>query len=176
MANTTSQGKSAQRKRLYENISCITVDAECAEYELTGLTYFDVPLETYTQGSLTGTRLVAEFIKEARQDDSFDVLQSVLEEASKSLIGDEGGPEVLSKYGAAVGLFSTLQEVFNLAATRVDFTEVFKYSFDFHEAELTEQLEDMRKANAASLASLATNTTQFLEGASVGGPDACKSP
>lgn len=157
--STTS--KSANRKRLYENISCITVDADCGECELTGLTYFDVPLETYTQGNLTGTRLVAEFIKEARQNDSFDVLQSVLEEASKAIIEDEGGPEVLSKNGAAVGLFYTLQEVFNLAATRVDFTEVFKSSFDFHEAELTEQLEDMRKANASALASLVINTNNL---------------
>lgn len=163
---TNSSGKSAQRKRLYENISCITVDADSGEYELKGLSYFDVPHESYTKGCLTGSRLVSEFLKEAAQDDSFDSLRSVLEEAAKNIDGNEGGPEFASKRGAAVGLFGTLQEVFNFAASRVDFTDVFKNTFDYHEADLTEQLEDMRKAHAAILNGVAANTNPTLEGAS----------
>lgn len=155
MANTSN--KPSQRKRLYENISCITVDADSG-IELKGLSYFDVPLESYTEGCLTGTRLVSEFLKEAAQDDSFDSLRGVLEEAVKAVGGNEGGPEFASKCGAAAGLFVTLQEVFNFAAFRLDFTDVFKNTFDFYEADLTEQLEDMRKAHAAILAGLATSS------------------
>ena len=168
MANTTVNtfDKSVKRKRLYENISCITVDADCGEYELKGLTYFDVPLETYNDGCLTGTRLVYELLKEAAQDDSFDRLVNVLEESSKELGGSGGKPDTASKRGAAVGFAGTLQEVFNFAASRLDFTEVFKHTFDFHEAYLVEQLDAMRKTNAGILADLPANSAPILEGAS----------
>ena len=158
--NTLGSGKFAQRKRLYKYISCVTFDADSSEYEMHGLNYFDVSLETYSKGCLTGTRLAAEFLMEAAQDDSFDGLLPVLEEASKVLAGNGSGPEVESKRGAAAGLLDTLQQVFNTAASRLDFTEVFQRKLDYYESDLTEQIESMRQTNAAILAGLSRNATQ----------------
>lgn len=168
MANPIlSSGESARRKRLYPNISCITVDAGCGEYELKGLSYFDVPLEAYTDGCLTGARLVYELLKEAAKDDTFDDLMRVQHAAAQVLDGGDDHSDAASKRGAAVGFSGALQSVFNFSATHLDFAEVFKRTFDCHEAYLAEQLDDMRQANAAILADLPTHSTTVREGLSV---------
>lgn len=155
MSNNNPSHEKLKRKRLYENISCITIDADSSEFNLKGLSYFDVPLENYKEGCLTGTRLAYEFLKEAAQNDSLDSLTRVLREASKELDKDNGGPDTVSKLGAAAGLADTVQEIFNFAASRLDFTEVFKRTFDFYEADLVNQLASIRKTNAEILTGLA---------------------
>jgi hypothetical protein len=152
-------GKTARRKRLYENISCITVDADCGEYEFKGLSYFDVPQEPYIHGCQTGTKLVFEMLKEAAHDDGLECLQKMLEASFKEIGAPGDDIEVESKRGAAVGFICTLQEVFNFAASRLDFSEVFKNTFDCYESDLEEQLVSIRTEHAEMLAALAANAT-----------------
>ena len=143
------------RRRLYAGLSCITVDADSRPGELDGLSYFDVPLEDYETGSLTGARLVYELLRQGAVDECFDSFSGVLEEAVAELVAERGQPLTDSKRGAAVGFLETMNQVFNYAASRLDFAPVFKGIFEAHEIGLADDLADMRKTNAVILADLA---------------------
>ena len=157
-----SPGKAAQRKRMYEGLSCITVDADCGEYEMKGVKFFDVPDEEYVHGNLTGIRVVCEMLNLAAQDDSCDFLEGVLCEAYAVLESDERCARTISRRGAAVGFIATLQDVFNFAAANLDFSKVFKDKFSYYEEYLAESLKDMRKENAA-LVKLAAGSKRSIE-------------
>jgi len=142
-------------KRLYPNVSCITVDEDGSHHNLKGMSCFDVPLEDHETGNLTGMRLVYELMREAVVDESFDCLSGVLKESIAELAVDRGHPLNASKRGAAVGFMEALQQVFNFAASRVDFTPVFKGLFEAHEIGMADELEDVRRKNAEILSDLA---------------------
>lgn len=63
--NSSNHGCASQRKRMFKNVSCITLDADCGEYDLKGVDYFDVPAQEYAQGNLTGEIVLCEMLKEA---------------------------------------------------------------------------------------------------------------
>lgn len=140
------------RKRLIPNVSCITVAHGCSEDNPGTIDYFDVPLEDYTSGCLTGAHIMAELLKEAACNPyGLYLLPGVLQACAAEM---DSEVEV-SKRGAAIGLLDTLQEVVNYAATRLDFAPMFKPLFDCHEGILADGLADLRQRNAAVLADIA---------------------
>ncbi len=150
------------RRRLYESLSCITVDDDSGPYELKGLDYFDVPDETYADGNLTGARVASELISTVYKDGGFSSLADLLKGAASVLYkeADEAG-DTPCKRGAAVGLFFTLQQVLEYASARVDLSPVFRESFDYYQGlqeervqKHSKRLAQMRKANASALAAL----------------------
>ena len=165
MAHTTIGRTNAQRKRLYDNISCITLDADCPEDELKGINYFDVPLEPYVEGNLTGTRLVCELVCAAAEDSSFESLVPVMRAAAEVVQEHRSnGGDTPAKYGAAVGLLCSLQEVFNLAAANLDLVPIFEHTFKYYEADTAKTLKNMRKTNADILAALRTHASKADSG------------
>lgn len=157
MASTLTS--SGARRRLYPTISCITVSADASEYDFKTASYFDVPDEDYVSGNLTGTKIVLELINAAVQDECFDWLTAVVTDATKEMERGDADPEAPSKHGAAVGFLGTLQDVFIMAASSLDFKPIFKTTFNYHERELEERLSALRVSNAQMISSL-SNLTQ----------------
>lgn len=146
---------SGARRRLYPNVSCITVPADAGPYDYEDISHFDVPLETYCDGNLTGSRLVLELLKAAREDEDFDILTPIIEQAAaEAAKADNPAHDMGSKRGAAIGFFFALQDVFKHAAERLDCAEVFKSNFDFYEQDLEQQLAKMRATNSALIFSI----------------------
>lgn len=136
-----------ERRRLYDHISFITVDADCGPAELKGLNFFDVPAESFDAGCLTGIRACCEM---AAVPDSFGHLTSVLRAALQQMEGDEP----LSGYGAAVGLIGTFEEMLRQAALELDLGGMFRSHLSYYEGELSSQLDKLRQDNAALLNAL----------------------
>lgn len=145
------------RKRLYEKLSCITIDADSGPHELKDINYFDVPDECYTAGNLRGARLVCELLAVAASEEGFDFLPSVMREAIM-VIDDQSVDlhiDAPSKVGAAVGFKSALQDVFIYASKRLNFSGVFAQSFAYYEEEQAKELKKTRRKNARALAAVA---------------------
>ena len=146
MAEQSNTG-AVERRRVYPDLSFITVDADCKPWEARGLSYFDVPAEEYDAGCLTGTMVCCELVA---SPDGFSHLTPILKEALPLLVPTTQ----ISRRGAAVGLLCTLEEVLRHAAAELDLSGVFKQTFVQYQRELADELATMKKDHARLLNSL----------------------
>ena len=148
--NATNKPMQAVRVPFFKGVSCITV-LETADYSGRSHTnYFDVPDEDFTDGSLTGTKAAFEIMTAAACNDDFDCFQSVLEAAFKVLRQSEDNHDFKKDgAGAAVGLLSTMSEILELAAVKLDLSVLMAQSLDGHEAMLQNSLDEIKADNEA---------------------------
>ena len=148
--NATNKPMQAVRIPYFKGVSCITV-LETADYSgRLPTNFFDVPDEDFTDGNLTGTRAAFEIMTAAACNDDFDCFRSVLEAAFKVLRQSEDNHDFKKDgAGAAVGFLSTMSEILELAAVKLDLSVLMVVSLDGHEAMLQNSLDEIKADNTA---------------------------
>ena len=140
----------AVRVPIFKGVRCITT-LETPYYSGSSHTnYFDVPDEDYADGNLTGIKAAFEIMTAAACNDDFDCFQSVLEAAFKVLRESEDNHNFKKDgAGAAVGFLSTMSEILELAAVKLDLSVLMAQSLDEHEAMLQNSLDEIKADNEA---------------------------
>ena len=152
MTNTTAtQAVNRPRLKLYKGVSCVTFSRGADGLEFNSVNYFDVPDEDYVEGHLTGVKIAYEVMAAARKGD-FDSFTSVHQAAFK--VGrDSTGNAATARdgAGAASGYLQTMSDILELAAQKLDLSNLMQDSFLSHEAVLQDAVDDMKADNLASM-------------------------
>ena len=150
----TAPTTSPVREKLYEGVNCITFLKVPGNHGLRSTNYFDVPDESFTDGNLTGVKAAYEVMAAARTGE-FDAFQFVYEAAIKVLSdSDHSACKEKSGAGAAIGFMWTMTEILEMAAQKLDLSELMASSFKAHEDMLQDELSDVKTKNAAFMSSL----------------------
>ena len=159
----TTQTANPVRVPLYKGVSCVTF-LRSHDGTMSNANWFDVPNESYTDGNLTGVKAAYEVMASARNGD-FDGFQSVHEAAHKVLSASEKSPYgTRDGAGAAVGYLGTMAEILELAAQKLDLSELMASSLGAHEDMLQTSLSDVKADNAAFVARMTGAKTQKKRG------------
>ena len=148
--NATNKPRQAVRVPYFKGVSCITTLETPDHSGRLPANYFDVPDEDYADGNLTGIKAAFEIMTAAACNDDFDCFQSVLKAAFKVLRESEDNHNFKKDgAGAAVGFLSTMSEILELAAVKLDLSVLMAQSLDGHEAMLQNSLDEIKADNEA---------------------------
>ena len=162
--NSTIKTAQAVRVPLYKGVRCVTRLKSSDPYA-TSINHFDVPDEDYTNGNLTGIHVAYEVMAAARKGD-FDSFRAVFEAAANVLKESKKNPDRnIDGSGAAAGYLCTMSEILELAAQKLDLSNLMQDSFFSHEAMLQDTLDDVKSENAAFLASMNVGNAKKKSGA-----------
>ena len=152
--NATTPTTSPVRAQLYKGVSCVTFLKDTGHFGMSGTNYFDVPDESFIEGNLTGIKIAYEVMAAAHNGD-FDSFESVHKAAFKVLRDSQGNSETASDgAGAAVAYLQTMSEILELAAQKLDLSNLMQDSFFSHEAMLQDTLDDVKAENIAFMVRL----------------------
>ena len=91
----------------------------------------------------------------AARTGEFDAFQSMYEAAIKVLSeSGDSACKAKSGAGAAIGFMWTMTEILEMAAQKLDLSELMASSFKAHEDMLQDELSDVKTKNAAFMSSL----------------------
>ena len=152
-SKVTSQPVNPVRTPLYKGVRCVTF-LQRHDGTMNGTNSFDVPDEDETDGHLTGIKIAYELMAAARKGD-FDAFRSVHEAAFKVLRDAKSNP-VKAKDGsaAASSYLWTMTEILELAAQKLDLSNLMQDSFLSYEAMLQDTLDDVKTENSAFMSSM----------------------
>ena len=141
------------RVPLYEGVRCVTY-LQGNDGEMRDGNFFDVLDEDFTEGNLTGVKLAYEIMAAARNG-GFDAFDAVYEAALKVTQDAKLKPiRCRDATGAACGFLWAMGEILELAAKKLDLSELMARSFQDHEDMLQDRLSDTKDANAAFMATM----------------------
>ena len=160
----TKAENTGKRIPLYKGVSCVTYVKVPGVHGLRRTNWFDVPDEDYMAGSRTGVKAAYEVMVAARDQD-FDSFQSVFEAAINVLNESKKHPNKNTDgAGAAVSFLWTMTEILELAAKKLDLSELMAKSLGWHEEFLQGSLSDMKADNAAFVARMTADKAQKKRG------------
>lgn len=165
--SATNKTPQAVRVPFFKGVSCITVLETRDHSGSLQTNYFDVPDEDYTHGSLTGTKAAFEIMAAASRNGDFDCFQSVLESAFKVWRESEDNHDSKKDgAGAATGFLFVMEQVLELAAAKLDLSELMARSLSGHEAMLQNDLDEVKADNAAFIKRMRAGKAKKNGGAS----------
>ena len=137
------------RFQLYKGVRCVTFSKGVNGLEFNSVNYFDVPDEDYVEGHLTGIKIAYEVMAAARKGD-FDSFISVHQAAFKVGRDSTGNAATArDRAGAASGYLQTMSDILELAAQKLDLSNLMQDSFFSHEAVLQDAVDDVKAENLA---------------------------
>ena len=148
--NATNKPMQAVRVPYFKGVSCITTLETPDHSGRLPATYFDVPDEDYADGNLTGIKAAFEIMTAAACNDDFDCFKSVLGAAFKVLRESEDNHNFKKDgAGAAVGFLCTMSDILELAAAKLDLSELMAQSLGDYASMLQNDLDEVKAGNAA---------------------------
>lgn len=142
------------RVPLYKGVRCVTFVRDPESFGMSGTNYFDVPHESFTEGNLTGIKIAYEIMAAARKG-NFDAFESVHKAAFRVIRESKGNSETASDgAGAAVAYLQTMTEILELAAQKLDLSNLMQDSFFNHEAMMQDTVDVRKAENLAFIASM----------------------
>ena len=144
------------RFKLYKGVSCVTLLKGADGPALNSINYFDVPDEDYMAGNLTGIKTAYEVMAAARKGD-FDSFASVHKAVFKVLRDSNGNSATaIDGVGAATGYLQTMSDILELAAQKLDLSNLMRDSFFSHEAVLQDTADEVKAENLAFIETMKT--------------------